>query len=114
MPITSPEFSVSTGQVGEWVVVTAAGELDMATSPQVEAAVSEVLPGSPRVVIDLSEVTFMDSSALRMLTQAHRALSGSGGQLRVVVATPQVRKVLQLTGLLGVFSIHGTLTEATT
>jgi anti-sigma B factor antagonist len=112
VPADSPPFSVTTDQVDDWLVVSAAGELDVVTSPRLQEVVSGAFLDSKRIVIDLTAVTFMDSSALRVLTQSERDLSARSGELRVIVTPGRVHKVLQLTGMLDVLSVHETLADA--
>jgi anti-anti-sigma factor len=79
--------------------LTPAGELDLATAPRLEREVEAVLSqGLREVVIDLGELTFMDSSALRLfLTLSQRAPS-EGFTLSLVNPAEPVRSVLQITG----------------
>lgn len=59
----------------------------------------EQLDGDSDVRVDCSAVTFMDSSGLRALLAAHNRLAGSGGSVRVVDASPFVRRLLDVAGL---------------
>ena len=54
-------------------VVTATGEIDVETAGSVAEAVTESLARSPRVLLDLNEVTFIDSTGLGVIVRAHRA-----------------------------------------
>jgi anti-sigma B factor antagonist len=77
--------------------VIAAGELDLATSPAIEAAVVKLAgPDAFAIDLDLSQITFMDSSGLHSLLRL-RALHPS---IRVVAASDQVRRLLEITGLI--------------
>jgi anti-sigma B factor antagonist len=107
--MVGPEFSIRSGELGQWILVSAVGELDLATSPRLRAALDDAAARSSRVVIDLSEVTFLDSSALSVLVRSHTLLTDAGGELKLVVQTPSVRKVLEVTGLTDVFSVHDSL-----
>ncbi|MGH9028434.1 MAG: STAS domain-containing protein, partial [Acidimicrobiales bacterium] len=62
---------------------------------------------------DLSEVSFVDSTALGVLVTAVQQLRAEGGDLRLVVIDPHISKVLQITGLTDVFAIYATSAEAT-
>ena len=66
----------------------------------------------PNVVVDLQGVTFLDSTALGVLVAASRHCRGLGGTLRLVISEPRVRRVLEITGLTDVFSIHRSLHAA--
>jgi stage II sporulation protein AA (anti-sigma F factor antagonist) len=65
-----------------------------------------------RVVIDLSRVTFMDSSGVNALIAAFQAAGAAGGWLRLVVVRGAVLRTLQLVGLDTVIPFHPTLEEA--
>ncbi len=100
---------VDRARVGEVVVLTCRGEVDAATVAQLRSAVLDGLrdaAGAP-VVIDLTEVTFLASTALSALVDAQRAAAGLGEQLRVVVdhARPVLRPI-QLTGLDQVLTLY--------
>jgi anti-anti-sigma factor len=91
---TSAEFSVAVE--GPVTVVTARGELDLA----VNDALRDVLgPLDGRVVVDLRDVTFMDSSSIGVLVGAARRLKTSGGELRLRSPAETPRRVLEITGL---------------
>jgi anti-sigma B factor antagonist len=80
------------------VVLTFAGELDLAAAPvvreQLEAAAAT---GARMVVLDMTAVTFVDSSALRELLRADGALRLAGGTLVLAAVPPAVVRLLELT-----------------
>ena len=57
------------------------------------------------VVVDLEQVTFLDSSALSELLRIKTELEGSGIEFSIGAASPQVRRVLEITGLVGTFGL---------
>jgi anti-sigma B factor antagonist len=74
---------------------------------------AEVLElGGQRVLIDLTGVTFMDSTALGVLVGAAKTLESSGGQVVLVADDPRVTRVIEITGLARVFRIESSLPEA--
>jgi anti-anti-sigma factor len=82
------------------------GELDLATAPQVRACLTELYgSGRRRVVLDLSELDFIDSTGLGVLVAALKRFRSDGGELAVVNPTNRVRKVFELTRLDGQFLI---------
>lgn len=105
--MSSPaEFSVSLGGEGEEVVVEVRGELDVATSPDLRATLHPVaVAGPPRVVVDLSGVSFIDSTGIGVLVTALKQVRARGGQMVLRSPQPMVRKVLAITGLDRVFTI---------
>jgi anti-sigma B factor antagonist len=100
--------------VGSISVVEAAGEVDLTTSLTLDAALNQALLESPpTVVLDLTGVTFVDSSGLAMLVAVRKAARSKGGELRLVNPRPNVQSVLQVTGLDQVFPIFFSVDEAT-
>ena len=97
-----------------FVVLAVAGELDAYTVPNLRKAFDEILAdGTGRnVVVDMSQVSFMDSTGIGALVSARRRLA-EGAQLRLVTTHPAVTKLFTLTGLTKVFPIFDTLAEAT-
>ena len=92
-------------------LVTVAGEVDLATAPALASALSEVTEADGPLVIDLTEVAFLDSSGLSVLLQARERLGG-GGVVRLVAKRPAILRVLAVTGLDEVFSVFPTVGEA--
>ena len=87
------------GRVG---LLTPAGELDVAVAADLRAALREaVATDAAVVVLDLRDVTFLDSTVLGVVVEAHRSL-GEARRLRVVHAKGLALRTLQLTGLDGV------------
>lgn len=71
------------------------GELDLATCGRLEVAVRDaVRDGCRQVTLDLSGVTFMDSSGLHALSGSRRTVRAAGGRLRVVSLSPAVERIL--------------------
>ena len=88
------------------------GEVDFSSSGAVQSALlAMILPGGGVVIADLSEVTFLDSSALAVLVQAFRAAREQETGLLVVASEP-VRKLLRLSGLDTVLETYDTLSAA--
>jgi anti-sigma B factor antagonist len=94
-------------------VIAVRGEIDLFTAPQLKQAVVEAIDaGDDRVVIDLSELTFLDSTGLGVLIGAVRRLRAKGGALAIVNTEPSIAKTFQITGLDKVFTILPTRAEA--
>jgi len=94
-------------------VVTATGEIDLATSPALRTRLQDAIGRHRTVIVDLSDVTFIDSTGLGVLIGGLRRVNEAGGEMRVVIADPRVLKIFEITGLTGLFSIHSSLAEAT-
>jgi anti-sigma B factor antagonist len=105
-----PVLGVET--VGEACVVKLGGELDLYNAPEVRAALAEAcadLPG--RVVVDLGEVEFIDSTALGVLIEARTKLENRRAFL---LAAPglETRRALEISGLDRHFTVHQSVSEA--
>ncbi|SEG76607.1 anti-sigma B factor antagonist [Thermomonospora echinospora] len=108
MPLV--ELNVSTSSRGDHAVVTATGELDLYTAPRLQTALAAVLRDQAgRVVVDLSGVEFCDSTGMNVLLAAMKRLKEQGGAFELAAPRPAVRRILQVTGLDGVFTITDAL-----
>jgi anti-anti-sigma factor len=105
--VASEDFRVSSGNVdtGERAVVVV-GEVDMATAPALD---KELAQHRGRVVVDLRKVPFMDSSGIRVLINHKRRLEEAGGQIRLLIATSDILRLFELTGLADTFMIDSRL-----
>ena len=93
------QLSVTTTTASDHTVVGVSGEVDAATSDPLRAAIFDVIEGGqPKVVIDMSEVSFIDSSGLRVLIGAYKAAESAGGALRVGNPSEAVVRLLEITG----------------
>lgn len=93
-------------------MVTVEGELDLFTAPSLKQMLLDALQaGSSRLVVDLSLVTFVDSTTLGVLVGVTRQLE-DGARMAIVCARPNVRRIFEFSGLDGTFAIFSTLDEA--
>ncbi|MEU6557113.1 STAS domain-containing protein [Streptomyces sp. NPDC046915] len=94
-------------------VITVRGEIDHHTGSPLRHALS--LPEGtaiPRIVVDLSGVTFMDSSGINILIAAHNAAHDADGWLRLAGPTEHVLRTMQLVGLDEIIDCYPTLHHA--
>lgn len=87
-------------------VAVVAGELDLATVPRLEEALEAPVRRADRLVVDLSECSFVDSSGLRALMTARAASESAGGSFALVTSAAGLMRVLAIAGLDSVFEIH--------
>ena len=80
-------------------VVTLDGECDLAVRDELTAALLDAVAGAQVVVVDLAEVTFIDSTGVHSLVTAHHAALAAGGRVHVRNAVGPVATVLDLTGV---------------
>lgn len=93
-------------------VLTLAGEIDHHTGDTLRQALHTPDTPCPRVVVDMGEVTFMDSSGINILITAHQDLGSTNGWLRLVAVGPSVMRTLSIVGLDAVIDCHTTLRQA--
>jgi anti-sigma B factor antagonist len=91
---------ISTGERAARVLVT--GELDLATSSRLDSALTRTLADADEVVLDLSGVTFIDSTGLSTILAGVSASQMNGGTLTISsTLAPQARKLFELAGMQG-------------
>jgi anti-anti-sigma factor len=94
------EFRVEVKRQGRAAVIAVTGELDLATGPQLEAELHDISASDTElVVVDLRNLEFMDSTGLSIIVRAHQRLTGEGCELGLVRGSPQVQRLLDLTGV---------------
>lgn len=95
------KFTVSADAEGTALIVNVAGEVDMATAPQLTAVLDEHLNGGRyrTCEVDLERVTFLDSTGIKALLMGQTRASGAGCTLRVRAASGWVARVIRVTGV---------------
>jgi len=99
------EVRVEPSAHGDATLVRVDGDLDMATSPELEEAL-EGADVRKRVVIDLSGCTFLDSSAVRALVAGARAAESAGGEVVLVTRDPGILRVLEIASVEMMLPVH--------
>jgi anti-sigma B factor antagonist len=101
-------FAVEVSQVEGRAVVAVAGELDLATAPQLcerLALLSEA--GKNQVTLDLTNLVFIDSTGLSVLVMAFNRAQAAEGSVVIRNPSLSVMRILEITGLASVFTIAG-------
>lgn len=94
------------------VIASLTGELDLYNAEDVRAALLECCAEEPAVlVIDLEQVTFIDSTALGVLIEARSRMNDRGG-FRLAAPGLETRRALEVSGLDRHFSVHDTVADA--
>ncbi|MFD8807233.1 STAS domain-containing protein [Streptomyces sp. NPDC059597] len=91
-------LTVVTQQYHDRTVITVAGEMDLHTCPALRDATSVIPPDDKALHLEMSGVSFMDSSGINLLLQLHLRLLGEGRQLVIDGLRDQPTQVLLLTG----------------
>lgn len=89
------------------IVVRLTGRLNAATSPEAKERLKALVRGGARgIVLDLSELSFIDSSGLAAIVAGYKAAIESGGALKIAAMAPQAAQVFSLIHLDRVFEIY--------
>lgn len=94
------------------VVITVGGDLDIVTSPALDDCLAEARVSANRIVVDLSGVDFMDTSALAVIVGHWKKLEAAGGSLALAGARYRYTKTLWITGLADRLSLYDTVEAA--
>jgi anti-sigma B factor antagonist len=94
------QFLVSTRWSADGPVVRVAGELDIATAPRFREAVHRALEGrSRRLILDVEDLDFIDSTALGVIVSAVKGMAARDGAVAVLFPSRSILRVLEMTGL---------------
>lgn len=97
---------------GSYVVVVA-GEVDLLGAPELREVLRDAIAsGARRIVVDMSDTRFIDSTTLGVILGASKRLRSQGGELVLVIDHPSIRKIFQITLLDRAFQIFETRDEA--
>lgn len=106
-------IDLKTENRGESLIFKLRGSLDIATAPTVRAALNDATEqGKKELVVDLSQLEFLDSTGLGALIGAHRRATERDGSLRLVVTEGPIARLLNITGLIRVLAVYHTLDDA--
>jgi anti-anti-sigma factor len=108
-----PMLSVERNSDGQVEVVSVSGEIDIASAPRLITGLNDAVGSCELpVIVDLTQVGFMDSTGLALLLNAHRRLARRGKGFSVVCAESPVRRVFTITDMVDVLQVRPTLAEA--
>lgn len=106
------KLQITTADHEHLAVLAVTGEIDIATSTQLRQAIDEVVrAGAIDVVLDLRQVTFMDSSGRSVVVGRLKMLRRVDGRLSVVGADAKIRRIFEVTGLDQVVPLYDTVEE---
>lgn len=98
---------------GDAIVYRLRGSLDVATAPSLRAALIEAAnEGKHDIIVDLSQLEFLDSTGLGALIGAHRRALEHGGCVRLIVSDGPIQRLLTITGLMRIFAVYATMEAA--
>ncbi len=98
---------------GDAIVYRLKGSLDFETAPSLRAALLDAADeGKHDIVVDLSQLEFLDSSGLGALIGAHKRALEHDGRLRVIISAGPIARLFTITGLMGVLAIYPSIEAA--
>src|SRR4051812_32394459 len=102
-----PEFALTEDSIdSERHVVAVRGEIDLFTAPELKQKLTDAIEGGKtRIVVDLTQTTFLDSTALGVLIGAVKRLRSRDGALVIVNIDQNIAKTFEITGLNQIFTI---------
>jgi anti-sigma B factor antagonist len=99
------ELAISTDR--DRTLISPAGELDLATAPVLERRIAELIQaGRQRLVVDLRAVTFIDSTGIHALVNAHQSARRAGRTLSIIPGGPAIRRTFDLVGVTALFELE--------
>ncbi len=99
--------------VNDIAILNVAGELDIYTSPKLKSAIEDLMAkGHSRLVINLLQTTYLDSTALSVLSASLKEARIAGGNLGLIYDQPQIAKIFAITGLHEIFPVYRSEVEA--
>ena len=105
-------LELSSHREADVTIVAATGDLDIVTSPRLDASLTEARRASGNVILDLSAVDFMDTSCLAVIVGHWKKLAARGGTLALAGARYRYTKTLWITGLADRLPMFDTVAEA--
>lgn len=94
------DLGLSARVEGDYTVIAVSGELDVFTAPSLDKLLAESIEaGSISLIVDLTDVTFLDSTGLGSMVKGLKGTKDQGGSLRVVASADRIVKVFKITGL---------------
>ena len=105
-------MQIATTPGSDRYVITVSGEVDLASSPDLDIAIiAAIESGATSVVVDLTDVSFMDSSGLGVIVRGLKRCREADKDLDLVITNERVLKVFGITGLDQVIPIHDSIED---
>jgi len=106
-------YTFKTEEKDNITIIRLSGYIDLSNSPILRKKLAEAINNNANILIDLSEVTYMDSSGLATLVEAMQKLNKNKGSLKISGLTGEVKNIFEIARLNDVFSIYEDIQSAT-
>jgi anti-sigma B factor antagonist len=108
-----PQERFPVAWLGGAAVITLPEEIDLSNSDQVRDELLSLLNRGPSVlIVDMAGTTFCDSAGVNALVRAHKRATANDAEIRLVVASPGVQRVLAITGIDRLITVYPNLTDS--
>ena len=98
--------------VDQVAVVEIVGDIDGKTAPEAQKRILPLVQPGSKILLDMSQVSFMSSAGLRVLLSTYRQISSNQGQIVLAGLSDELEDTMTLTGFLRFFSAYDTIEEA--
>ena len=102
-----PPFDAEVISGAAEVVILVRGDIDIVSAPVLWERMAEIFPDTKRLVLDLKDTEFIDSTGLSIFVRALRRMRYGGGELILRSLRPKAREILDITGLDKVITVEG-------
>lgn len=111
-PNATESLTVEVRTQGIHHVLSVTGEIDLATAPELSEVARGLLDVASHIVIDLDQVSFIDSTGLSVLVAIYRRITSQGGSMALVCNSAPCMRVMEMTGLSRVFTFCASTADA--
>jgi anti-sigma B factor antagonist len=105
-PIPIPELQLETTKSPEETLVRCIGRITSTTSPMLQTAVRNLIPETKRVVLDLTDVTYMDSSGLGAIVGIYLSARRQQRELKLINLNQRLKELFRITNMAKIFEGH--------
>lgn len=106
------DLETEVSEVGRFTVLALRGEIDLQTAPMLNQCFEQLAANRKNVVVDLSNVAFLDSSALGAFVAAHHSLDAAGATLALAGPSRHLTRILALTRIDQVLAVYSSVDAA--
>ena len=105
-PLPIPELQLETTRTPEETVVRCIGRITSTSSAMLQSAVRDLIPGSKHVVLDLTDVSYMDSSGLGAIVGIYLSARRQQRELKLINLSQRVKELFRITNMAKIFEGH--------
>ena len=101
------QLTIATSSEGDATIVRCSGKLVVGSTEILQTEVRSLLPGAKRILLDLTDLGYMDSSGLGSIIGLYVSVKSAGGRLEVINLSARVRQLFSITNVLSLFEVCG-------